>query len=156
MLPDAVHVVPESERIDRTWGRDPLLQVQGIGAFVRVLLPIQLTGGFSLTVGTWLSVDPASLREVWEVWETPAYAELVLEGHLANAVPPWGQKVLGIVGVATVRDPTKWPYIQRSDAPSFQNILSTEWPHDAILGAYASVFRRTPPTALEGGEGPSA
>jgi hypothetical protein len=36
VLPDPVLAVPESERAERTWGHDPLLQVQGIGAFVRV------------------------------------------------------------------------------------------------------------------------
>lgn len=140
VLPDPVLAVPESERVERTWGHDPLLQVQGIGAFVRVLLPIQLTGGFSLTVGTWLAINPSGLREVWELWETPAYAELVLDGFLANALPPWGEKVLGEPAVAAVRDSTQWPYIQQSGAPTLHAVLSTEWPHDAILAAYASVI----------------
>lgn len=140
VLPDPVLAVPESERAERTWGADPLLQVQGIGAFVRVLLPIQLTGGFSLTAGTWLAINPSMMRDVWELWETPAYAELVLDGYLANALPPWGDKVLGVPAVAAVRDPTQWPYVNRSDAPTLQTVLSREWPHDTILEAYASVL----------------
>lgn len=75
---------------------------------------------------------------MWELWETPAYAELVLSGYLANTLPPWGEKVLGVPAVAAVRDPKQWPYIQRSEARILQSILSTEWPHDAVLGAYAS------------------
>jgi hypothetical protein len=45
-----------------------------------------------------------------------------------------------VPAVAAVRDPTQWPYVLRSDAPTLQTVLSQEWPHDAILEAYASVL----------------
>ena len=132
--------VPPDERPSRTWGSDPLIQVQGVGAFVRVLLPIRLTGGFSLTVGTWLAINPALLRSVWETWETTAYSTMVLEGFLANKIPPWGASVLGAPTTAVVRDPSQNPYLSSSPQPDLNAVLSNEWPHNEILDAYNSVL----------------
>jgi hypothetical protein len=53
ILPDPVLAMPVDERASRTWGGDPLLQVDGAGAFVRRLLLVHLTGGLLLTFGTW-------------------------------------------------------------------------------------------------------
>jgi hypothetical protein len=135
-LPDPVLAVPPEEMASRSWGSDPLLQVQGVGAFVRVLLPIRLTGGYSLTVGTWLAIDPANLRPVWEGWDTDAYASLVLEGFLANAIPPWGDAVLSAPATAAVRDPKLNPYIASSQHPVLGEVLATEWPHEEVLAPY--------------------
>ena len=140
ILPDRVLDIAESERAKRTWGHDPLLQVQGVGAFVRVLLPVRLSGGFTLTLGTWLAVDPTRLGEVWELWWTDAYAGLVLDGYLANAIPPWGDALLGSLATAVVRDPTQVPYVERSEREILQRVLLTEWPHEEILAAYEAVF----------------
>ena len=139
VLPDPVLQVPADEREARTWGADPLIQVQGVGAFVRVLLPIRLTGGYALTVGTWLAIDPSLLRSVWEQWETPAYAALELDGLLANAIPPWGAAVLGMPCSANVRDPTAFPYVGASTHPGLDAAVTREWPHTEILDAYESV-----------------
>jgi hypothetical protein len=59
--PDPVLSVPESERHSRTWGNDVLMQVKDVGSFVRVLLPVRLSGGYTVTFGTWLSVHPEDL-----------------------------------------------------------------------------------------------
>jgi hypothetical protein len=80
--------VPEADRTARTWGNDVLMQVQDVGAFVRVMVPVRLTGGYTVRFGAWLSVRPEDLRHAWEVWWTPAYAELRLAGVLANMLPP--------------------------------------------------------------------
>ena len=140
VLPDPVLDVPPDERASRTWGSDPLIQVQGVGAFVRVLLPIHLTGGSSLTVGTWLAIDPRLLRSVWENWETPAYSTMVLDGYLANAIPPWGASVLGAPTTAAVEDPSQYPYVSSSSQSDLNALLANEWPHNEILAAYSSVI----------------
>ena len=44
------------------------MQVQDIGAFVRILVPVNLAGGYKITYGAWLSVSPDDLRRAWEVW----------------------------------------------------------------------------------------
>lgn len=139
-LPDPVLAVPPEERAGRTWGNDTHLQVQGVGAFVRVLLPIRLTGGYSLTVGTWLAIDPAVFRSVWEGWESEAYSSLVLEGFLANAIPPWGDTVLGAPATATVRDPKLNPYVTSSPHPVLGEVLATEWPNEDVLAPYEGLL----------------
>ena len=139
-LPDPVLAVPEEDRASRTLGRDPLIQVQGVGAFVRVLLPIRLTGGYSLTVGTWLAIDPANLRSVWEEWIKDDYSSLVLDGFLANAIPPWGEAVLSAPATATVRDPKLNPYITASPHPVLGEVLATEWPHEDVLAPYEGLL----------------
>ena len=140
LLPDPVLAVPPDERATRTWGQDPLLQVQGIGAFVRVLLPIRLSEASALTVGTWLAINPDRMRSVWEMWETPGYATLELDGYLANAIPPWGDQVLGSPASAEVRDPSSFPYLRASSEPVLDSILTRTWPHEEILEAYASIL----------------
>ena len=140
LLPDPVLAVPPDERATRTWGQDPLLQVQGIGAFVRVLLPIRLSEASALTVGTWLAINPDRMRSVWEMWETPGYATLELDGYLANAIPPWGDQVLGSPASAKVRDPSSFPYLRASCEPVLDSILTRTWPHEEILEAYASIL----------------
>jgi hypothetical protein len=139
-LPDPVLAVPEEERRARTWGSEQaLMQIQGIGAFVRVLLPIQLTDGYTLTVGTWLAIDPAKLTEVWEIWPSDRYKDLALNGYLANSIPPWGQALLGAAATASVRQPAENPYVDSSSDPALQRVLSEQWPHDQILEPYESL-----------------
>lgn len=140
VLPDPVLALPPEDRASRTWGSDPLIQVQDVGAFVRVLLPIRLTGGYSLTIGTWLAIDPARLRSVWEQWETPSYEAITLDGYLANKIPPWGADVLGAPCTAIVRDPSELPYLTVSTQTTLNAVLSQEWQHIDILEAYAAAL----------------
>jgi hypothetical protein len=134
-LPDPVLAVPASERADRTWGNDVLMQVQGIGAFVRVLLPIRLSGGYSIRVAVWLGVHPTDLRHAYEVWWAPEYVDLRLEGRLATAVPPWGDEVFGKPASAIVRDPDQLPYLSSTTDSMLTRVLAEEWPHEEILAA---------------------
>jgi hypothetical protein len=139
-LPDPVLAVPESER-GETWGGEEtaFLQVEQIGAFVRVLLPITLTGGYSLTIGTWLAIDPSQLGHVWETWNTDEYSTLTLVGYLANAIEPWGAALLGAPANAGVRSPDELPWLTSSSDSELERVLTLEWPHDAILGAWEGV-----------------
>jgi hypothetical protein len=79
--------VPANERADRAWGNDVLMEVRDVGAFVRVLVPVRLTGGYTITYGVWLGVRAEDLRRAWEVWRTPEYTDLRLAGLLANKLP---------------------------------------------------------------------
>lgn len=140
LLPDPVLSILPDERAGRIWGSDPLIQVQGIGAFVRVRLPIQLTDGFTLTLGTWMAIDPAEFRSVWERWDTSEYASLQLNGYLANAIPPWGEDVFGGEVTAVVAHATQNPQIQASSHPVLGPVLNNDWPHEMILAAYRSAL----------------
>lgn len=134
-LPDPALDVPESERAAKTWGNDVLLQIEGLGAFVRVLLPISLRDGFAVTVGVWLGVHPDELRHAWDIWLEPEYAGLRLDGRLANRVPPWGDQVFAKPASAVVRDPHQVPYVSASEDPLVQRLLHDTWPHEEILAA---------------------
>ncbi|MEU4482386.1 hypothetical protein AB0F68_30635 [Micromonospora sp. NPDC023966] len=54
-----------------------MMQVPGVGALVRALLPVQLTGGFSATLGVWVALDPADLQRASAVWWEPECQDLV-------------------------------------------------------------------------------
>ncbi len=136
LLPEPVLAIPEPERADLTWGNDVLMQVQGVGAFVRVLIPIRLVGGYTLTYGAWLSVHPVDLRRAWEVWVTPAYEELRLSGMMANRLPGWEAESYGTPAVAAVLNVDHAPYVVESPDAFLRRVITDEWPHD-ILDAVA-------------------
>jgi hypothetical protein len=135
-LPDPVLDVPEQERKSRTWGSDPLIQVQGVGAFVRVMLPIRLTEGHSLTVGTWLAINPVEMPAVWERWNAPEYADLELTGYVANAIPPWGKNLLGATASAAVRNADQNPFITGSSHNDLAAVIGNTWPYKEVLDPY--------------------
>ena len=130
--PEPVLTVPEHERQSRTWGNDVLMQVEGIGAFVRVLIPIKLTGGFTLTYGAWLSIHPNGLRHAWEIWQTPAYRDLRPVGILANKLPPWPDETYRKPLEAAVRNLDHVPYAIDSADKFMRKVISEEWPHSVL------------------------
>jgi hypothetical protein len=136
-LPEPVLDVPEGERAARSWGNDVLLQVQGVGAFVRILVPVHLTGGYTVTFGAWLGVHPDHLRQAHAVWQDDAYRNLRLDGHLANMLPPWEAETLARPLTAEVRDPDSVPFAAASDDDFLQRVLTEEWPHEQVLAAVA-------------------
>ena len=137
VLPEPVLEVPVAEREARTWGNEALMQVQGVGAFVRVLVPIHLTGGYTVTFGAWLGVDPDDLGTAYEVWWTDAYADLVIDGRLANMLPPWETETYGKPMQVAVRNRDEVPYAVSSIDEFLQTVLTKEWPHEDVLAAVA-------------------
>ena len=136
-LPEPVLEVPEQKRAALTWGNDVLMQVQGVGAFVRILVPVKLTGGYKITYGAWLSVHPDELRHAWEVWTAPEYRELHLRGILANKLPGWESETFIKPVEAAVLDVEDVPYAVGSPDEFMQRVLKNEWPHEVVLGAVA-------------------
>ncbi len=137
-FPDPVLAASEDQRRD-AWQSDSdanravMMQVPRVGAFVRALLPVRLSGGYTLTFGVWLAVHPDDLQRAARLWWSPQYAGLTLDGRLANAVPPWG--LLATPVTAVVRDPDHTPYCDKSSDPTLTRILAEEWPHEEVLGA---------------------
>ena len=132
-VPDKVVGTPAEELV----GRGPHLLVDGIGAFVRCLLPVHLTGGMLLTFGTWLSLDPDDLHRAREVWRTADYPDLELTGGLANAIKPWGQEIFAAPMRVAVRDPEHIPYIVESSNELLGRVITEEWDRDWVLGSLA-------------------
>jgi hypothetical protein len=113
------------------------MMVQGVGAFVRVLVPVHPSGGYTATFGAWLGVHPNELRRSHEIWFTPEYAALELDGGLANMPSPWEDQTYGRPLRATVRNPDEVPYAADSTDAHLQRILTDEWPHEFVLAAVA-------------------
>lgn len=134
-VPESVIGLSQEELAERSWSspKTDHLEVRGVGSFVRCLLPIRLTGGFSLTYCVWLQVDPETLRRAWEVWEGAAYAGLEFGGQLANAIPPWGEQLLQKQVKAVVVDPDQLPVIVLGSDPAIDSILRQVWPHEEVL-----------------------
>ncbi|WP_165956931.1 DUF2199 domain-containing protein [Kribbella antibiotica] len=137
MVPDPVLELPEAEGTPGTWlshataRESVMMQVPDLGPFVRVLLPIQLDKGHTLTYGVWLAVSPDDLQRTFAVWWEPEYADLRLDGFLANAIHPWG--LLGVPVTATVRDPDETPYLTESPDPLLTRVLTDTWPHEEAV-----------------------
>jgi len=145
-FPDPVLATSEDQRA-RTWQSDPdpnravMMQVPEVGPFLRALLPVHLSGGYTLTFGLWLLVRPDDLQRAFRVWWSPEYSLFKVDGWLANAIPPWG--LLTAPVSAVVRDPNQTPYCDKSSEPTLARILGEEWPHEDVLGALPGDLGRT-------------
>lgn len=138
-LPDVL-VKPPKEWEPLIGGTESLIEVRGVTGFVRVRLPVRLTGGSSLRIGTWLQVAPETFAHVRDVFYGPAYATLVIEGELANAMWPWGPDLLGAPAVARVVDPDETPWISDSSQPLLHNVINDEWPHAEVFAAFRHIL----------------
>jgi hypothetical protein len=124
---------------DGTWlshedpGTSVMMQVPGVGAFVRALLPVQLTGGHTVTYGVWVGIHPDDLQRAFGVWWQPEYTGLTVDGALANALQPWG--LLAAPVRLAVRDSEQTPYCVHSPDPLLSRVLTETWPHPEILDA---------------------
>lgn len=138
-LPDPVLRASEQDRAQGTWKthEDPnaavMMMVPGLGAFVRALLPVQLTGGHTVTFGVWVSVHADDLKRAFDSWWAPEYVNLTLEGRLANALPPW--EVFAAPVSLAVTDPDATPFCVASTDSGLQLVLTREWDHELVLTA---------------------
>ncbi len=137
VLPEPVLDIPEDERAERTWGNDVLMAVRDVGSFVRIVVPVRLSGGYTVTFGAWLGVHPDDVRRAHEVWESPDYSTLELDGRLANMLPSWEEQSYGRPLRARVRHVDEVPYAVESADADLQRILTDEWPHESVLAAIA-------------------
>jgi hypothetical protein len=151
-LPEPVLNSPGQEKVPGSWlshespDTSVMMQVPSMGAFVRALLPVSLTGGHTVTYGVWVAVDPRELQRVFAVWWEPEYRDLRLDGALANSIRPWG--LLAAPVSLAVLDPQQTPYCSGSQDPRLSQVLSQQWPHEHILDALPSNTppQRHPPT----------
>ena len=108
-----------------------MMQVPGLRAFVRSLLPVRLSGGFTVTFGVWVGVSPGDLQTAFRLWWSDDYPTLRLQGRLANALPGWGH--LGAPVIVAVLDTDHTPYCVSSSHEELHAVLSREWPHADVL-----------------------
>jgi hypothetical protein len=108
-----------------------MMQIPGIGPFVRALLVVRLTGGYAVTYGVWAGIHPDDLQRAFRVWRESEYENLRLEGALANPIPPWG--LLAAPVTLAVKDPEHTPYCVSSSDRMLSQVLSEEGSHRDIL-----------------------
>lgn len=142
-LPDPVLNLPDRELPQGTWMTGPsanesvMMQVPGVGPFVRSLLPVRLTGGYSVTFGVWVGIHPDDLQRAFKCWWAPEYADLELEGRLANALRPWG--LLAAPVELKVLDENHTPYVVGSTNDQLKAVLAREWSHAEVLDALPTI-----------------
>jgi hypothetical protein len=141
-LPDVIFEI--REELLETWGDDPFLAIKSIGFFVRVILPVKLTDGFSVNFGTWLEIHAEDFRNAWQTWNFPEYADLEFQGYVANRIEPWKPFPHALVK-AKVRELEQVPYLTASENEVFAKVLSETWPHSDVLTPYAELLKSEPP-----------
>lgn len=134
-LPEPVLEIPEEERAGVTWGNDVIMQVKDLGSFIRILIPVKLSGGYTVTFSAWLSVESGALRRAWEIWNDPEYQQLQLRGFLANMLPGWESETYIKPLEAAVLNVEHTPYAVDSPDDFMRRILQDEWPHEEVLTA---------------------
>ncbi|MFJ4584721.1 DUF2199 domain-containing protein [Streptomyces echinatus] len=133
-LPDAALRAPEATR--HQLGVRALLRVDGVGCFVRCLLPVSLTQATELVMGMWLEVDDATLRRAQDLWEDPRYADLSFQGKIANRIQPWGDELVGAEVTARVGDAEELPYVVTGHGPAAARLLAETWDRDHVLSRF--------------------
>jgi hypothetical protein len=128
-IPDAILAIPPEERTGRVKSSGKsFIALDAERFFLRVLLPVRLDNGHEYHFGVWLELDFDDFEHVYRAWDEPAYLDIAVEGELANAVPPWGATVLGARCHAAARARDDALYIDSSEHPVLDSILSIPWP----------------------------
>ena len=136
-LPDPVLAAPDQERTEGTWlshadaNQSVMMMVPTVGPFVRSLLLVRLTGGFTVTFGVWIGVHQDDLHRAFAMWWEPEYINLRLDGRLANDLPGWG--LLAAQANAAVLNADETPYVVSSSEANLARLLADEWPHEEVL-----------------------
>jgi hypothetical protein len=134
-LPDAFLALSAEQRAS-AWGNSDFQRLEGIGGFLRCLMPVRLSGGGSVTYSVWLRLDDEQLRHALAVWSTPEYAALELHGEVANAIKPW-PGLLGEAAGAVIRDAGTLPYLVADENSLLSRVLTDVWDRDDVLSRIA-------------------
>ena len=119
-LPDCIAARPASERSSRN--TEELAEHDG-RCFVRGVLPIEVDNGDQFRYGIWLQIDPVTYKRLRMVQGMASR----FTASIANAAPPWQQKVLGAGVDVTVGDRDRRPSIVGAHAPWLQTVLQRGW-----------------------------
>ncbi len=139
---DAAEIIkddPDSKKIE-TWGPD-FIRLGKQRYFVRVMLPVKLDVGHEFRFGVWMEVGQETITDLKKVWNSSEYVKVSFEGILANAVPPWGDTILGAECKAEVRDAKSVPFIKSSNNLELSEILSKPTSVHEIETVIADVWK---------------
>jgi len=122
-LPDCIWALPPAERGQQGQSFAEL----GARRFVRCLFPIRLEDAREFRYGPWIEVEAGTFREIREIWDDPRYATLRFTGRIANAMPPWRERIANIEVELAVRDQNVRPFVVASSTPWIQELLDCGW-----------------------------
>lgn len=131
-FPDAVFDLSSEERARAVKRTGRLLEVQGLGAFVQLRIPLALSDGLAMTYEAWLAVDAAGYAK--------ARAGVGIHGSLASQFPPWSREILGKPAQATADAQGRYRLVAGEDA-FLTKLVSEEWPHALILTCLPDALR---------------
>jgi hypothetical protein len=135
--PDCVWALPPAQRSPRNNKNFAELDDR---RFVRGLLPIRLTSGEEFRVGVWLEVGRDIFDDIFESWDdTVRYPQLKFVATIANAAPPWREKILGVEVHVGVRDQNSRPYVFASHTAWLQQVLERGWTDAEYEAVIASI-----------------
>jgi len=130
-LPD-VHYDIHPELLD-TWGDDPFLAIKDVGFYLRVLLPVKLTDGYSVNSAHGSRSILKSSTPAWEQVELPRVQGLCLRRPSGQS-PGALEAHAGARHVkAKVLDVAQVPVRRRESGSSGARIITETWPHDEVL-----------------------
>lgn len=121
-LPDAVLGLPTDDYIHND---DEAFRSDFLSAFIngefRYYMRVLLDHG---SICAWLEGTEADIHAFTKVWDKPKqYLGRRITGQLANAIPPWGDAVLGAECTAEVLVADHLPYITSSTNPTLRKAL---------------------------------
>lgn len=136
-LPEPVAALSEARRQATVEGTEMVLIARGIGNFIKVLLPVRLDDGRTVTYSLWVGLGAPLMEKVCDLIRAENYRNLTFEGLLANGVRPWGDTLLRAhVRVDAVSENGSWYLVVvGSDTPALAEVLAREWPADHVLGS---------------------
>ena len=124
-LPDCVWAQPAEQRSPRN---TPDFAELGARRFLRGLMPIRIPDGREFRYGVWLEIDEPTFVEVNRSWSDPArYPRLRFAATIANAAPPWNDKLLGVAVDVGVRDQDSRPFVIASSQAWLQDLFDHGW-----------------------------
>lgn len=96
--------------------------------FVRGLLPVKLASGDEFRYGIWLEVDCATFDDARQIWNDEVrYSQLRFAAAIANAAPPWREKIVGAAVEVGIRDHKSRPFVIGAREPWLRELLERGW-----------------------------
>jgi len=136
-LPERVLNSPARENAPGSWlshgspDTSVMMQVPPIGAFVRALMPVSLSGGYTVTYGLWVGIAPAGSSE--------GVRGLVgggVQGFASGWIPGELGPALEAAGSACQSCRTRsgaHPVLLGELGPAAFPGATEQWPHDEII-----------------------
>ncbi|MDT7783573.1 MAG: hypothetical protein QOF58_1992, partial [Pseudonocardiales bacterium] len=134
-LPDDLADLSDEERSERiVFESRVFIVANGYGTAARVILPITLDTGHTVTLGVWMSPDdPETMGETAREGGDP-WIGYAFTGKLLNAVHPWPETSHTKITAQGFADRELARVVDAED-PVLKRVLTEKWPHRVVVDA---------------------